>query len=254
MEILKKKTTIGKCLHFMKILIFIQFQFTNVFFSQQYSGNTRNKEKPVQTLNSENFKKYLIEQDNKAIKEGKIPDPKVVKELTGNVDTNVPFEMMRSYPVQDSKDYEKYKGYIADGIVKGGQYTTYELDKMLADAKRKVLNRNLAICGTIIFIIFTTLILVRKSIQKSEGNNKHIFEETVEIRPTITNLEERKNHHKVQGDDKPMMTKLEGKISDHSKTITTSDIITDLEKLLSLKEKGVISELEFERLKNSLIN
>jgi hypothetical protein len=233
----------------------ICFLLYNFVFCLGQSDSKNKKEIPY-------AQKLHKEQTAEAIKRGIIPDPKVIEQLSGGPkDRDVAVQLYQGYPdnnssktqvnsSQEQRDekvlseeknngvqlyedypdlpgnaYDKYEGYINENTLKGGQFSTQELDKMLEESKRTKRNRIIIWISISLFVIFLLFFIKRKL---SKNKDLIPIEDGVEHDEFVV-------------------------IQETSK-VESFDFIEKLEQLNNLKEKGAINDSEYEELKKRIIN
>lgn len=135
------------------------------------------------------------------------------------------------YPEKDGNWSDQYSGRIAEGTIRGGQYSTAELDKMLAEQKHQ---KNMFIARVTIISFFVLLIIF--SLIKFLRRDKTVITQ----KPKEENISS-KELEKVKKDQENISSDIDS-------------VIERIEKLNNLKESGAITDLEFEQMKKKAIS
>jgi hypothetical protein len=209
------------------------------------------------------LKEFAAQAHKELIKNGKIPDPAKVEKLAAtplSSETNSVNELVNNSTQkqsstnssnQNSEDtpqlthqqsvedyyqnlpgdyYDKYEGYINPNILRGRNFSTTELDKMLEEAKyqeMKFIASVSVISIILLIIIWRILRMYNMKIKNSSSSKK---------------------------EKKPISNELKDNMLDNEISSDFDSIIEKMEKLRELKESRFISDVEFEIMKTKLFS
>jgi hypothetical protein len=215
------------------IICFIGF----VFFS--YFGQGFFKTAPQSNPTTYELIKLADQQNNEAIQKGELTDPKLVEKLSGGpIKEGSGIDIADAYPTLEGDPYEKYRGYISDPLIDGRQLSVDELNKMLEENKKaeqiKIIIYIVISIGVIILLFFIKRYISKNIQSKSEDGLTLSGKSTIEL-----DIEKNKQEETNES---------------FNPKINIDGFITQIEKLNNLKEKGAITDSEFEELKKRIIN
>lgn len=207
--------------------------------------------------------KFAIESKKNLIKNGKIPDPAKVEKLaapplssetnsanelinnstqkqistsSSNQNADEASQLTHQQSVEDYYQnlpgdyYDKYEGYINPNILRGRNFSTTELDKMLKEAKykEKQFIASVSVISIIILVVLWRLLRMYNIQSKKSSSPKK--------------------------EKKSISNKLKDNMLEKEISSDFDSIIEKMEKLRELKESRLISDVEFEIMKAKLFS